>query len=216
MLLRNLVIMLTLAGTIFFILVKNPEAQTFVSSDGMLAVEFLAPQGTWIDIVEHDGAYEISSSASVRSAMLHLKTDDTTARFGFFDKAFGMWRLADTDFDEQTNELLTRTTELNTRWRKFFIDEIARPNFDNELASLITASPDRAVGYQVEIGWALNDNAYIILEGQSSSGGCAGEYHYTGETTLTSLEVSFSDTLTYQIVVLWQIGAGCEGYEVVE
>lgn len=217
MTLRNFVIIATLVGSVFFIFAKMPEAQTFVSSDGRLTIELQGLRQTWVDVRQDNGVYELSSSLSTtREATLRLKTDDLTQRLGFFDKSFGMWRLADTDGDEKGSELVTTTVHLQTSWRVFGAEVIAWPNLEAEIEALIASAPQNAVGYEAVIGASKDQGPYIILDGSTRVGGCDGQYIYTGNTTMTSQEIAFSEVLNYQVVVLWQLGDGCTGYEMIE
>lgn len=204
-------------GTLFFLLVKNPEEKTFASEDGRLIIEVNTGEAAWIDIFASGDEYLLSSRTSItQPATLKFLSEEEAVQLGFFDSTIGMWRLTETQINKTTGELVTQTTEFNTRWRVFAPTTVAEPNFDAELAALISASPEGAVGYDATVGFSQGNQEPVAFVGGTYSGGCAGKFVYTGDTTMTSQEIRFSDALSYTLVVLWQLGEGCRGYEVIE
>lgn len=206
-----------ISGTLFFLFASIPEARTFSLADGELTVTTLASDGAWLEGEKQGEVYTLRSSLpSTQEAELRMKSDTATDRLVYFDEAFGMWRPVATEYDAAASELLTTTTELNARWSRVPAELVARPNFDEEKAALVAVAPVGAVSFAIEIGFADSLGDYVMLDGLGQTGGCGGQYRYTGETTLTSNEVIFSDALRYQIVAVWQLADGCVGREVIE
>lgn len=206
-----------ISGTLFFLFASIPEAYTFSLADGELTVITLASEGAWLEGEKQDEVYTLRSSLpSSQEAELRMKSDTATDRLAYFDEAFGMWRPVATEYDAATSELTTTTTKFNTRWTGVAAESVARPNFDEEKEALIAVAPIGAVSFAIEIGFADSFGDYVELHGLGQTGGCGGQYRYTGKTTLTSSEVIFSDALRYQIVVVWQLADGCAGRDVIE
>ncbi len=212
-----LVLFVFVFGTLFFLFTQDPEIKNFTSDDGKLSLSALASSSAWVDIRTDGNAYLLQSVTVLSApATLRLITDDLTQRLAFFDTTFGMWRIADTEVDKKNHALVTYTTQLNGRWRVLSVPDIARPNFDAEISTLLSAVPHGAVGYTLEIGSADASADAFILEGLTRTGGCAGHFLYTGQTIITSQQISFSDDRSYQLVTVWQMGQGCMGHEVIE
>ena len=206
-----------LLGTLFFLFTSKPEARTFSVADGALTVTTLAAQDAWLEGEANEEIYMLRSSfASTQSGELRIKSEAGEDRLAYFDETFGMWRPVETTYDEATGELVTTTTKLNARWTTLPEEAVARPNLDAEKDALVSAAPPAAVSFALEIGFADAAGDYVMMEGLGESGGCAGQYRYTGETTVTSDEIVFSDALRYQLVAVWQLAEGCEGLEVIE
>lgn len=233
--LRIVVILLVALGTLTVLQLRAPEERTFTSDDGLLTLSgsFTASEKITIDETtssqQHytavvSSVYQFYPSDKILSAPARLSiiyptttqdADTHRLALGFFDQSFNMWRSVDSDLDAATRTVSTQTFHLG-RLALLQLDDVARPNIDAEIESLIASPPQGAVGYQLELGYADVPGDFVILPGAGKTGGCAGQYK-TGESTqMTSRASVFSEHLEYQVVALWQIGEGCQGLEVIE
>lgn len=223
-----------LSGTLFVLASGEPEARVLESDDGRLTItgKFLATEQFTIGAPKR----ALSSTAVVGPSYQlyppdHLFSPPVTInlnyqndvsdddaprlRFGYFDEAFSMWRPVYTTMDPSTH---TASAEIDhtAHWALLLMDDIARPNLANSIAFLLDAAPEQAVGYQLEVGYAQVPGDFVILQGAGQSGGCGGQYKMGTSTSTTSLGNVFSDSLEYQIVVVWQLADGCSDRQSIE
>ena len=223
-----------LGGTVFVLSTKTPEERTVVSDDGFVYLigDFLQEEEVSIATVPNPPTagftavialvYQLYPPSKVLTTPAHVYfhydpavVDASALRIGFYDDAFAMWRTTDTDLSLEDHIVSTVIDQFG-KWALLELDDVARPNFDAEMESLISAAPEKAVGYQIDIGYAYEPGDFVILEGAGKSGGCNGQYKTGTSTQLTSRGDIFSDHLQYQIVALWQMGDGCGAHQVVE
>ena len=234
-LLFSIAMILTLAGTIFVVIAKNPEEKIVTSDDSFvtLAAHVLATETLAIDVVP-DSADKPYTAVLGRVYQLYpagkMLTNPATLTFsygdlsnsealalhvGYFDEAFQMWRTVETMLNTSKREASAQMTKFS-EWALLQLDDVARPNFDQEIEALISASPEGAVGYQLEVGYSDVPGDFVMLNGAGKSGGCGGQYRRGTSTQMTSTGDVFSDSLEYQIVAVWEMGRGCGDKVVIE
>lgn len=223
-------------GSVFLIVSQDPEQRIITSDDGrvILQGEFLSSDHVSIGTVPvAPGAsftavlppiYQFYPAGKILTQPTTLTInydssitdiDSTRLRIAYYDDDFGMWRSMDTNVDVVKQQASTTIRHLS-KWALLLLDDIARPNFDQEISAMVDASPAGAIGYQMEIGYADVPGDFVILDGAGKSGGCGGQYRTGISTQMTSKGSVFGDHLEYQTVALWQIGDGCEAKRPIE
>lgn len=233
---RWALIVLVVAGTCGVLIARTPEERVVKSDDGLvwLSGVFASTKDLSIGIAT---TIDASNSTAVISSVYQLyppnlvlstpavltMTYPTTLSdnevhqltISEFDSAFGMWRPMDTSIDTSAMTVST-LVDRALRFALLLPDAVARPNMDAEIERLVSASPQGAVGYAMEVGYADVSGDFVIVPGLGKTGGCARQYQMGQSTQMTSLTQTFSDHLQYQVVAVWQIGDGCSGYDVIE
>lgn len=231
-----LVVLVILCGTAFLLLQNNPEERTVTSADGRLTVvATLSPTDTLeVDTVPGSEAplytavlgpiYQLYPGDKLLTIPATLifsydpalsNAESVALRVGYFDEAFQMWRPVETFLDTSEHRVSAKISSFS-KWALLRLDDVARPNFDSEIAALLTAAPAGAVGYQLEVGYSDVPGDFVILNGAGKSGGCSGQYRTGTSIQMTSTSDIFGESLEYQIVALWQIGNGCGEKQVIE
>lgn len=234
--LRTVVILLILAGTAFLLVSNNPEERSVTSGDGRVTVTATLARDQTLDVAEVPGTnsvvytavlgpvYQLYPAGQVLTTPATLtfsygeaipNAQALALRVGYFDDAFQMWRTVETRLDTSKHQASASINEFS-EWALLQLDDVARPNFEKEITALISAPPEGAVGYTLEVGYSDQPGDFVILNGAGKSGGCGGQYQ-TGESTqMTSTSDMFGDNLEYQIVAVWEIGEGCGDKLVIE
>lgn len=233
--LRFAATLLILAGTVFVIAAGRPEVRVVSSADGRVTLKGewrsdaevsvdLSPEAVGPYTAVLFGPYQFYPSDLVLttpfSVSFNFSTQDLSGgdpralRVAFYDADFGIWRTGPTNISATAAS--AHVHSFDAPIALLLLDEIARPNFDAEINELIAAAPEGAVGYELAVGYAQVPGDFVVIEGMERTGGCGGQYRSGTTTRLTSRGDKFSDGLEYQIVVVWQIGDGCAGREIIE
>jgi hypothetical protein len=216
-------------GTIFVIVSERPEGRIVRSADGRVTLEGelaedaqisidLSPQMAERYTALVFGPYQAYPSDTVLVTPVTIQfsytsdelggADPRALRVAFYDRAFAMWRTVPTTVNDGVATALL--TAFDAPVALLLLDDVASPNFENEITTLIASAPDDAVGYELAVGYAQAPGDFVILEGSTKSGGCGGRFQLGESTTMTSVGDVFSDGLEYQIVVIWQLDERCE------
>ncbi len=221
-------VIMIFAGTLFVIVTEHPEGRRVTSEDGRVTLEGeLTPEaqisiesaphgvGPWTAVIA--GEYQAFPSDFVLTTPLTVSftyatedlggADPRALRVGFYDEEFGMWRTVPTAIADNAASALIYN--FDALFALLLMDAVAVPNFEVEIAELLSAAPDEAVGYELVVAYAQVPGDFVILEGTTQSGGCGGRYRIGESTTMTSIGDKFGDGLEYQIMVIWQLGEGC-------